>query len=167
MPSIVQSEAHRLAFGLPRCSRLISQVHAEYEKQWRQVSLLRYRYPYSKKPYLLKLILSGDILFFCLVAVLRIRDMLVRIRIRGSVPLTKDPDPAIFVSDLSAIFVSDLQDGNKKIIFCLLLFEVIFTLFSKIKSHKEVTKQWDPTFFLLFLIDDRRIRIREAQKHRH
>jgi len=101
------------------------------------------------------------------VAVLRIRDMLVRIRIRGSVPLTKDPDPAIFVSDLSAIFVSDLQDGNKKIIFCLLLFEVIFTLFSKIKSHKEVTKQWDPTFFLLFLIDDRRIRIREAQKHRH
>jgi hypothetical protein len=37
-------------------------------------------------------------------AVLRIRDILSRIRIRGSVPLTPDPDPAIFVSDL--------QDGN-------------------------------------------------------
>jgi hypothetical protein len=39
--------------------------------------------------------------------VLRIRDILVRtvrIRIRGSVPLTNDPDPAIFICDL--------QDGN-------------------------------------------------------
>ncbi len=31
--------------------------------------------------------------------------------------------------------------------------------FSKIKSHKEVTKQWKSTFFLLFLHDDRIIRI--------
>jgi hypothetical protein len=34
------------------------------------------------------------------------------------------PDPAIFVSDL--------QDGNKKIILCLLLFEATFTLFFKV-----------------------------------
>ncbi len=39
-------------------------------------------------------------------AVLRIRDILVRIRIRGSVPLTEDPIPD------PAIFVMDLQDGN-------------------------------------------------------
>jgi hypothetical protein len=49
-----------------------------------------------------------------------------------------DPDPAIFVIDL--------QDANKKLFFCLILFEGTFTVltvhhFSKIKSHKEVTKQ--------------------------
>jgi hypothetical protein len=46
--------------------------------------------------------------------------------------------------------------------------------FSKIKSPTEVTKQQESRFFLLFLLDDRRIRIhpsdywiriREAQKH--
>ncbi len=40
--------------------------------------------------------------------VLRIRDALVRIWIRGSVPLTNDPYPD------PAIFVSDIQDGKKK-----------------------------------------------------
>jgi hypothetical protein len=44
-----------------------------------------------------------------------------------------DPDPAIFVSDL--------QDINKKIFFCFLLFEGTLHHFSKIKSNKEVTKQ--------------------------
>ncbi len=52
-----------------------------------------------------------------------------------------DPDPAIFVIDL--------QDANKKLIcfflsFCILFFEGTygtFKSFSKIKSHKEVTKQ--------------------------
>jgi hypothetical protein len=54
-----------------------------------------------------------------------------------------DPDPA----PDPAIFVSDLQDGNKKFFFpkffCLLLIEGTVHLhkFSKIKSHKEVTKQ--------------------------
>jgi hypothetical protein len=42
-----------------------------------------------------------------------------------------DPDPAIFVSDL--------QDVTKKLIFCLLLFEGTFTSFFKDKSHKEFT----------------------------
>jgi hypothetical protein len=40
-------------------------------------------------------------------SVLRIRDILVRIRIRGSVP-TMDPDPD------PAIFVTDLEDFNNK-----------------------------------------------------
>jgi hypothetical protein len=67
--------------------------------------------------------------------VLRIRDNLVRIRIRGSVPLiTYDP----------GIFVSDIQEGDKNYIFCkffyLLLFEGALTSFFK-KSHKEVTKK--------------------------
>jgi hypothetical protein len=48
-----------------------------------------------------------------------------------------DPDPAIFVSDL--------EDGNKNIfffyVFCLLLFEGTFTSFFNDKSHEEVTKQ--------------------------
>ncbi len=56
--------------------------------------------------------------------------------------------------------------------------EATFTSFLKIKSHKEVTKQEELRFFLLFLLDYRRIRIRirtsclwihiriqEAQKH--
>ncbi len=78
--------------------------------------------------------------------VLWIHEILVRIRIRRSIPLTNgagldpeaDPDPAIFVNDL--------QDVNKKLLFfskyfCLLLFESTFHHFSKTKSHKEVTKQ--------------------------
>jgi hypothetical protein len=48
-----------------------------------------------------------------------------------------DPDPAIFVIDL--------QDASKKLIFehnlfCLLLFEATFTLFFKDKKSKRVTK---------------------------
>jgi hypothetical protein len=44
-----------------------------------------------------------------------------------------DPDPGIFVSDL--------QDVNKKFsFFCLLLVEGTFTSVSKTKSHKEGTK---------------------------
>jgi hypothetical protein len=47
-------------------------------------------------------------------------------------------------------------------------------IFLKIKSQKEVTKQKESRFFILFLLDDRRIRIRtsdqririqEVQKH--
>jgi hypothetical protein len=45
-----------------------------------------------------------------------------------------DPDPAIFVSDL--------QDINKKLLFFTYYFlKVYLHHFSKIKSHKEVTKQ--------------------------
>jgi hypothetical protein len=60
-----------------------------------------------------------------------------------------DPDPAIFVIDL--------QDENKnyflkKFLFCLLPFEDTFTLFSKIKSQKEVIKQQVSRFFLLFCL---------------
>jgi hypothetical protein len=66
-----------------------------------------------------------------------------------------DPDPAIFVIDL--------QEANK--FFCLLLFEgtrYIYIIFQR--CPKEVTKQEKSRFFLLFFLDDRRIRIREAQK---
>jgi hypothetical protein len=50
-----------------------------------------------------------------------------------------DPDPD---ADLDpAIFATDLQDVNKKLVllkvFCLLLFEGTFTSFSKIKSQKK------------------------------
>jgi hypothetical protein len=39
-----------------------------------------------------------------------------------------DPDPAIFVIDL--------QDANKKLFFCLLLFDGIFTVFSFFQAKK-------------------------------
>ncbi len=81
-------------------------------------------------------------------AVLRIRDILVRIRILGSPPLTNgsaDPEP----TPASAISVSEIQVGYpvlKKFLF--LLFEVTLHNFSKIKSHKEVTKQYESKVFL-------------------
>jgi hypothetical protein len=68
-----------------------------------------------------------------------------------------DPDPAIFVIDL--------QDANKKLIF-LKNFSAYYFLkvhlhnFSKIKSQKESQNSRNQGFFLLFLHDDRRIRIR-------
>jgi hypothetical protein len=66
-----------------------------------------------------------------------------------------DPDP---VSD-PAIFVTDLQDANKKNSFSSYYFvKVHLYHFSKTKSHKEVTKQYGRNQgFLLFLLDDRRI----------
>ncbi len=80
-----------------------------------------------------------------LYAVLRIHDILVWIRIRGSMALTNESG-----SGDPAIFVINLQDANKKNFFC----------------QKEVTKQLESRFCLLFLLRDRRIRIRiqEAQK---
>jgi hypothetical protein len=48
-------------------------------------------------------------------------------------------DPGSDPASDPAIFVFDLQNGNK--CFCLLLFEAAITSFSKIKSHKGVTKQ--------------------------
>jgi hypothetical protein len=62
------------------------------------------------------------------------------------------------------IFVIDLQEANKILIF-LQSFYAYYVLkvhlhhFSKIKRPKEVTKQKESRFFLLFLLDDRRIRI--------
>jgi hypothetical protein len=59
----------------------------------------------------------------------------------SSVP---DPDPLILLKDPDhALFVSDLQDVKKFMffIFCLLLFEGAFTSFFRDKSHDKVTKQ--------------------------
>jgi hypothetical protein len=86
--------------------------------------------------------------FFQFLAVLRVHDILgwIRIRILGSMPLTNgsgswirvlDPDPALFVIDL--------QDVSKKLIFehnffCLLLYEATFTSFFKDKKSKRVKK---------------------------
>jgi hypothetical protein len=48
-----------------------------------------------------------------------------------------------------SIFIIDLQDANKKQIckkkFCFL--KVLTHHFSKVKSQKEVTKQWKSRFF--------------------
>ncbi len=70
-----------------------------------------------------------------------------------------DPDPRIHCPWLTdpdpAIFVIDLQDANKKLIkkkvFSAYYFlKVHLHNFSKIKSPKEVTKQLESRFFLLF-----------------
>ncbi len=62
----------------------------------------------------------------------------------------KDPDPAIFVSDL--------QDANKKLFFCI-DFSFEGTLTSFFKDKKDVTKQYQSRFFFLFMPGNRRIRI--------
>jgi hypothetical protein len=72
-------------------------------------------------------------------AVLRIHEILVRIRISGSINLTG-------CGSGSSIFVSDLQDIEKviffpRIFFAYYLLKVHLHHFPKIKSHKEVTKQ--------------------------
>jgi hypothetical protein len=67
-----------------------------------------------------------------------------------------DPDPAIFVIVL--------QEANKNLFFknsfSAYYFLKVHLHHSKIKSQKEVTKQKESGFFLLFLLGDRRIRIR-------
>ncbi len=96
--------------------------------------------------------------------VFRIHDILVwiRIRIRGSMPLTNGSGCCYF---RHSSFVIDFHDTNKKTnfifkFFCLLLLKVHLHHFSKIKSSKEATKHQESRFFLLVLLADRRIRIR-------
>jgi hypothetical protein len=65
-----------------------------------------------------------------------------------------DPDPAIFIIDL--------QDANKKLIkkfFCILLFESTFTSFFKDKMSNRSHKTVESRFFLLFLLNEIRIRM--------
>ncbi len=61
-----------------------------------------------------------------------------------------DPDPAISITNL--------RDAKKKLSAFYVL-KIHLHHFSKIKSQKEVTKQYESRFSLLFLIDDRKIRI--------
>jgi hypothetical protein len=90
-------------------------------------------------------------------AVLWIRDIYVRIRIRGSVPQTYGYGSSFFCQ-----WLADKMPRKNK--FCFLNVHLHQT--SKIKSQKEVTKyKWILRLFLLFLLVDGRIRIREAQKH--
>jgi hypothetical protein len=70
--------------------------------------------------------------------------MLVRIRIGGSIPLTMDPD----ADPVPAIFVSDLQDVNKKF-----RFDGTFRSFLKIKSLKTVgSNVFLTTYFCLMIV---------------
>jgi hypothetical protein len=75
-----------------------------------------------------------------------------------------DPDP----NADPAIFLSDLQDVNKKQIFennffCLLLFEGTFTSFFKDKkSYRSHKSDKTVGIFSLFLLDDGRIRVRNT-----
>jgi hypothetical protein len=80
--------------------------------------------------------------------VLQIRDILVRIRVRGSVPLTNGSRSE------SCYFVSDLQDA-KKILFAFLSFfpysflKVHLHHFPKIKSHKKSQNSRNQGIFCL------------------
>jgi hypothetical protein len=95
-------------------------------------------------------------------AVLRIHDILVWIRIRGSMPLTNgsgsDPDPSIFIIDL--------QDANKKMILKKSLssyyfLKVLFYQFSnvKVKNKSQISRNHGFSYYLLFRS---RIRIRTS-----
>jgi hypothetical protein len=78
--------------------------------------------------------------------VLRIRDILVRIRTDSDTAWDPAPD--------HAIVVSDLQDGNLTLLFCLLPYclKRHFHHFSKIKSHKEDTNSSNQGFSYYFCL---------------
>jgi hypothetical protein len=62
-------------------------------------------------------------------SVFRIRDILVRIRILGTVPLTNGSGSTASASDLAsdpALFVSGLQDANKKLFFFYVFLLITF-----------------------------------------
>ena len=108
---------------------------------------------------------------------LRIHDILgwirIQIRIHGSMPLTNRSGSG---SSYFRHWPSRWQQKQifKKKLFCLLLFEGIFTWFFKDKKSKRSRKGVGIKVFLLFLLGDRRIwihtsdywiRIQKAQKH--
>ncbi len=76
-----------------------------------------------------------------------------------------DPDPRIRTSDKRILIrILLLSSVTFKTAIFLIFFAYFFLKlhlhhFSKIKSHTEVTKQQESRFFLLFLLDDSRIRI--------
>jgi len=78
-------------------------------------------------------------------AVLRIREILERIRIRGSVLLTNGSGSGF------CYFVIDVQDANKRLFSSkfsrLLLFKGIFTSFFKIKKSQNSRNQGCFTIF--------------------
>jgi hypothetical protein len=97
----------------------------QYVKACRTIKLLLSWQPLGK--YILK---GSTLYLYTMNAVFRIHDILVWIRIRGSMPLTNgsgfgspDPDPAIFVIDL--------QDANKKLVF----FKTSFSADYYLKVH--------------------------------
>ncbi len=88
-------------------------------------------------------------------------------------PFGKVPYPRIRTTD-PAPFVRGLQEANKNIFFskffAYYFLNVHLLNFLKIKSHNVVTKQYKSRIFVLFLLDDGRIRIqiriREVQKYK-
>ncbi len=86
---------------------------------------------------------------------LRIRDNLVWFRIRGSVLLTNGSGSRLLILLFSSL---TFKTPTKNYFTAYLFLKVYFHHFSKIKKQ-EVTKQLKSRFFLLFLLDDRRIQI--------
>ncbi len=93
-------------------------------------------------------------------ALLRIHDILGRIQIRGCMPLTNGSESGSWIRIL--LFSSLPSRCQQKTIFCLFLFEGTFTSFFKDKKSKRSHKTVPVgiKFYLLYLHDDRRIRIR-------
>ncbi len=101
-------------------------------------------------------------------AVLRIHDILgwIRIRILGSMPLTYGSGfgsgswlRTLLFSTLTFKMPAKNLFFNTIFSAYYLLFEANFTSFFKDKKAKRVAKKQESRFFLLFLHDDRRIRI--------
>ncbi len=93
-------------------------------------------------------------------AVLRIHDILMWIRIRRSMPLTNGSGSGFGSCYFRHLPSRRQQKTNKKKFFCLLLFVGPFTSFFKDKKSNISHKTIGIKVFLLFLLDDRRIRIR-------
>ncbi len=88
------------------------------------------------------------ILFVYFFSVLRIDDILPRIRIRRSMPVTNGSESVSCISSFT--FKTPAKQLIKKVCLSIAFWRYILHHFSKIKSQKEVTKQYEWRFFLLF-----------------
>ncbi len=93
-------------------------------------------------------------------SVFRIRDILVRIRILGSVPLINGYGTRILHFSSMTFKMPTKNISISFYFLCLSFLKVPLHHSSKIKSHKDVTKQQKSRFFFIFLLVDERIRIR-------
>ncbi len=124
--SCISNQTHEICAGIMKCVWEIPYV--EYTST--SVSSL-----YTVSHYRGRILIQVKVHF---PTVLRIHEILERIRIRGSIPLNNGSGSRF--GSLSCYFVSDLQDANKSY-FAYYFLKVHLHHFLMIKSRKEVTKQ--------------------------
>jgi hypothetical protein len=104
---------------------------------------------------------------FILKPVFRIHDILVWIRIRGSMPLINGSGYGSEYGSGSFYFINDLQDANKKLIFLKVFLYITFLRYlcilfknKKVKKMSQNSRNQGFSYYICLMIEHRRIRIR-------